>query len=528
MTELRQTASSAGIIGLTALGGAVVGFVLQLLVAYYFGASADTDAYFMAVSTSELLGKLLLGGSITAVFVPMFVERITRGERHEAWHLALNIMHITSALLVIALLLIALFTEPFVHFIAPGFDAATTLLTVKLMRLLLPAFLFFFLVAFATAILHSFKQFSLPAWVRVIAPVISIITVATLAHRLGIFALAVGTVLGSIAQLAFLLWGIKRQGFSYQFIFSPRDPALRRLLYLVAPFIIAVLATQAAGIVYRILVSHLPEGSLAALKFAEKITQLLTIIFLSSITAVIYPTLSAKAAQRDFAGMRDTIASSIRLITLITIPLIIGVGLLRHPFVALVYQHGSFDAAAVSATSVALLFLILGLTINGIGSVLGYATLAIQKTRASVAVSVASQLVAIGLFFLLVPRLKLAGLALTSSLVPIAIAGLYFWYLTRFIPNLGRVFVHRSYIKITALAIILYLAIIASHRAVLTLSLSSGPSTLAQFLIPTALGTALYFGGAWLLKIPEMEVLITIAKNKLHPNSTRRVESRVS
>lgn len=514
MTEFRQTASSAGVIGLTALGGAAVGFILQLLVAYYFGASADTDAYFMAISTSELLGKLLLGGSITAVFVPMFVERITQGQRHEAWHLALNIMHIASALFIIALLLIALFTEPFVHFIAPGFDVATAALTVKLTRLLLPAFLFFFLVAFATAILHSFKQFSLPAWVRVIAPAISIITIAALAPSMGIFALAVGTVLGSIAQLIFLLWGIQRQGFSYRFIFAPRDPAVRRLLHLVAPFIIAVLATQAAGIVYRNLVSNLPEGSLAALKFAEKITQLLNIIFLSSITAVIYPTLSAKAAQRDFTGMRDTIASSIRLITLITIPIIIGVGLLRHPFIVVVYQHGSFDAAAVSATSLALLFLVLGLTINGISSVLGYATLALQKTRVSVAVSVASQLVAIALFFILVPRMQLAGLALGSSLVPIAIAGLYFWYLARFIPNLTRVFMHRSYIKITALAFILYVAIIASQRAVLALSLPAGPSTLAQLLIPTALGSILYFGGAWLLKIPEMEVLITIAKSK--------------
>lgn len=506
MTELRQTASSAGLIGLTALGGAAVGFMLQLLVAYYFGASADTDAYFMAISTSELLGKLLLGGSITAVFVPMFVERITRGQRHEAWHLALNIMHLAGGLFVVALALIALFTGPFVRFIAPGFDTHTTALTITLIRVLLPAFLFLFLVEFATSILHSFKKFNLPAWLRVIAPAISIVTVATLAHSLGIFSLAIGTVLGSIAQLAFLLWGIQRQGFNYQFIFAPRDPNIKRLLHLVAPFIIAVLATQAAGIVYRVLVSQLSEGSLAAIKFAEKITQLLTIIFLSSITAVIYPTLSAKAAQKDFTGMRDTIAFSIRLITLVTIPIIIGVGLLRQPFIALVYQRGSFDSAAASATSIALLFLILGLTINGISSVLGHATLALQKTRASVAVSVTSQVVAIALFLVLVPRLHLAGLALTSSLVPIAIAGLYFIYLTRFIPSLAHVFVHRTYLKIAALAIALYVVII------LTRSLST--NNILELLIPTALGSLLYFGGAWLWQIPEMEVLITIAKNK--------------
>ena len=55
MTEARQTITSASIISLSALGGAIAGFVLQLLVAFHFGASAETDAYFMAQSTSDLL-----------------------------------------------------------------------------------------------------------------------------------------------------------------------------------------------------------------------------------------------------------------------------------------------------------------------------------------------------------------------------------------------------------------------------------------------------------------------------------------
>jgi len=85
-SETRQTTRNAGLIGLTAFGGALVGFVLQLLVAFHFGASNQTDAYFMALSTSEMFSKLLLGGSITAVFLPVFVERLARGRDKEAWH----------------------------------------------------------------------------------------------------------------------------------------------------------------------------------------------------------------------------------------------------------------------------------------------------------------------------------------------------------------------------------------------------------------------------------------------------------
>src|SRR6185503_16691680 len=109
--------------------------------------------------------------------------------------------------------------------------------------------------------------------------------------------------------------------------------------------------------------------------------------FLSSITTVIYPLLSEKASQRDYVGMRETIASSIRLMSLITVPLIIGIAMLREPLIAFIFQRGSFDAFDTEQTSIALLFLVLGLTVNGISSVLGHATLALQETRASVAVS---------------------------------------------------------------------------------------------------------------------------------------------
>src|SRR5688572_24999113 len=108
-TESQQTVSSAGVIGLTAFGGALVGFVLQLLVAFYFGAGSETDAYFMAISTSEMLSKLLLGGSITAVFVPVFIERLTQGDKKSAWSLALNVLHLTSALFIAATVLLGLF-----------------------------------------------------------------------------------------------------------------------------------------------------------------------------------------------------------------------------------------------------------------------------------------------------------------------------------------------------------------------------------------------------------------------------------
>lgn len=513
-TEFQRTARSAGIIGITAFGGALVGFVLQLLVAYYFGASSNTDAYFMALSTSELLSKLLLGGSITAVFIPMFVERISRGRTSEAWELSLNIFHLTAIAFAAILVLLAIFTRPFVGFIAPGFNAATTELTVQLLRVLLPSFLFLYLVELATSQLHALKQFAIPAWTRVISPAVSIVIIVAFVQTLGITALALGTLIGAVAQFTYLVWGLRRHGLQYRFILRAGDPAIRRLLYLVYPFIFSILVTQGAGIVYRILVSDLTEGSLASLKFAEKIMQLATIIFLNSITFVIYPLLSEKASNQNYEGMRTTIASALRLVSLISVPVIIGVVVLREPLVRFVFQRGSFSEQDVALTSVALSFLIINLLTSGFSSILGHAVLALQQTRAAVAVTIASHAVATSLFVLLVPPLAHAGLALASSLAPLSAALLYFLYLRRTIPPLTNVFIHPTYVKIAALAGALFLVMYLLVPTIAQLPVPHGLSLLLQLLVPATVGSVIFFGGAFVLRISEMRELVQILRQR--------------
>lgn len=509
-SESQRTIGAAGLIGMTAFAGALVGFVLQLLVAYYFGASKDTDAFFMAQSTSEMLSKLLLGGSIAAVFLPMFVERITRGARAEAWQLGLNIFHLTGAAVITLAALMAVFAYPFVHFIAPGFDAETTALTVRLLRVLIPSFVFMFLVDLAVSMLYSLKRFAVPSALRIVAPLVSVLFLAIFAPSLGVYALALGVLAGSAIQLAVVFSALVHEGLRYRFVWNPFDPAIRRLLYLVYPFVFSVLVTQAAGIVYRILVSDLAPGSLSALKYAEKITQFLTVMFLGSVTTVIYPLLSEKASKHDMTGMRATLSHAVRLTVFVSVPLLIGVALLREPLIALAYQHGSFSEQDAAVTGIALLFLVIGLTTNGISSIFGHATLALQQTRASVAVTCASQVVAISLFVLLVPYLGVGGLALASSLVPISIALLYFIYLTRFIPRLYRVFVHPTYFKITVLAVCLA-GVVLFTRGLITDSSTSTLSLLVRLLVPTVLGCLVFFGGAYLWRVEEMRDVLAIA-----------------
>ncbi len=514
-TEFQHTAGNAGIIGLATFGGALVGFVLQLLVAYYFGADTETDAYFMAINSSELLSKLLLGGSITSVFIPLFVSRLSKHKNQEAWNLALNVFHVTASLYIILIILLFLFSDQFVHFIAPGFKEEKFHLTVQLLRVLLPSFFFMFLVDMATAMLHSLKSFGLPAMLRLVAPTISIIVILISVDSVGIYALALGTVIGSFVQLSILLSGLWKKGFSYRFVFEPFHPDIKKLSYLVYPFIFSALATQVAGIVNRILVSELSTGSLSSLNFAVKINQLLTLMFLNSITLVVFPLLAEKVSKNDTKGIKATLKSASRLLFFVTMPLVVGVALLHTPIIQLAYGHGSFSAEDVTMTSSALLFYILGLTINGFSSLLGYAVLAYQKTKISVAVSIISQVVAVSLFFLLVPSMGHNGLALTSSIVPISTALLYYWYLSRRIPRLHQIFAHTVYLKTILLTLLLGITVFLLLQYTSSFTLNANLQSFVQVFIPTLFGSAVYFGGAYLWHIEEVHEVFAIVQGKV-------------
>lgn len=503
MSTPASLARPASLLGAMALGGALVGFFLQLLVAYYFGAGGATDAFFMASSISELAAKLLMGGSVTAVFVPMFVQYISAGNRERAWQLGLNITHLLAFAFALLLIIIGFFARSFVEIIAPGFNEATRELTVQLLYVLLPSFLFLFLVDVLVAVLQALQQFTIPALLRLLSPGISIISVVVLQHSLGIYALAVGVVAGSALQLLLVGAGLRQRGLTYRPFISPAHPDVRRLLYLVYPFVLSMIVTQLAGITYRVLVSELLPGSLSALKYAEKITQLLTIIFINSVTTVIYPRLAHQVRRGDLPGLVNTLSYAMRVTLLLTFPLSLGTMLLREPLIHFIYEHGSFTPQASGLTSTALLFLSINLVTSAVSSILAQAVLALQRTRAAVAVTIVSQAVAIGLFVLLVPHLQLAGLALASSLVPISSALLYFIHLYPLLPQAHKIFWQPALGKSIVLAGLLA-AVLAVWQRLVPVGTGVIGQTLTELLLPAATASFVFGGAAYWWRVPEI------------------------
>src|SRR5690606_2674750 len=112
-----------------------------------------------------------------------------------------------------------------------------------------------------------------------------------------------------------------------------KDPGFRQVGKLLVPILLATGAGQLGIIVNRMLASGLAEGSISALNFGTRLTQLPLGIFIMAVTTVLYPTFSQMAAHRDMHGLRRAMIAGVRSSIFLTIPMAVGLIVLREPIV---------------------------------------------------------------------------------------------------------------------------------------------------------------------------------------------------
>jgi putative peptidoglycan lipid II flippase len=202
----------------------------------------------------------------------------------------------------------------------------------------------------------------------------------------------------------------------YQWRWAPAHPGLRRMLWLILPTTIGLSVSQVNLVVSTLLASLLPDGSVAYLNYAMRLTQFPLGIFGVAVATAILPTLASQASLGQQEPFRQTTAFGLRLVFFITLPSMVGLILLREPIIQVLFQHGAFDTRATAGTASALIAYSLGLWAFAGVRVVVQAFYALQDTRTPVRAAVAAMLINIALSVLLMGPLQHAGLALATSI----------------------------------------------------------------------------------------------------------------
>jgi putative peptidoglycan lipid II flippase len=140
-------------------------------------------------------------------------------------------------------------------------------------------------------------------------------------------------------------------------------------------------------------------------------------VFGVAIATATLPAVSRSAARDDIDEFRHTLASSIQMAFLLTIPSAIGLIVLGGPIIALIYERGLFTAADTGRTADALAFYAIGLAGYAAIKILAPAFYALGDARKPMLISLFSILINFILNWLLVDPMRERGLALSTSIV---------------------------------------------------------------------------------------------------------------
>ena len=427
-TRGARLAASAGVVGAATLASRLLGLARDQVLAYRFGAGDAMDAFNVASRIPNLMRDLFAEGAMSAAFVPTFMRRLTRDGRRPALLLgnqAVNALIAASGAVVVAGIL---FAEPLVRTLAGDYAAVPGKLelAVQLTRILLPVLTLVAVAAAMMGMLNSLDRFFVPALspamynVGIIAGGALLVPLMPGLGLEPIVAVAVGALLGAVGQVALQAPALHAEGFRYRPRLDPSDRGLQDILRLMGPGTLAGAAVQINLLVNMVLAAAEGTGAVSWLSYAFRVMYLPIGLFGVSVAAAAVPLLSRHGAQKDLAGMRDTVSRALRLTLAINVPATVGLMVLGVPIVELIFERGAFTGADTSATAAALLLYAPGLA--------GYAAVriavpcfyALGSSRTPAAISLAAVALNIGLNLVLVRVLGYRGLALGTSVAALA------------------------------------------------------------------------------------------------------------
>ena len=413
---IRSTAAVAA----PTLVSRVLGYVRDLLQAYYLGTGHAADAFTIAYTIPNLFRRLTGEGAMTPAFVPTFAGLRRAGDRARLWafgraafwDLALVMAAVTAAGIV--------FAPGLVKVIAYGFGdvAGKWPLTIHMTRVMFPYLFFITLAALASGMLNACGRFLVPASTPILFNVAVIAAVAGWASGAKEPALvfAAGVVIGGVLQLALQVPFLWREGLRFRFGPDFRDPDVRRVGRLMVPGVFGASVYQINFALSRMIASGLEEGSTSALYYASRIEELSLGLFSIALAAALLPAFSEQVADRDIGELKKTLGFSLKLSALVSFPAAAGLMALNTPIMRTLFERGPFDRSSTALAASCLLFFAVGLPFVSGVKVVAPAFFSLKDTRTPVAVGLVVVAVNFAGSLLLMGPLRVGGLALALSL----------------------------------------------------------------------------------------------------------------
>ena len=332
---------ASGIMAIGTILSRITGFVRALLAVAVLGTALLADTFNVANTMPNILYNLLVGGALTAIFVPQLVRSFSDDDGGQGF--ASRLVTTISLILLALVALGVLFAPALVRlyapeFSTPGFETEEAI-AIAFTRYCLPQIFFLGLFTMLGQVANARGSFAPLMWAPIAnnLVVIVVFTGMLIVQRsltldtitdLQVQILGWGTTLGVVVQALILIPVVKRSGIHLRLMFGVKG--LGKSFGLAGWTLVYVLISQLGYLVtVNVATSAAVRSARAGITTGVGFTPFTSayyimllpysIVTISIVTALL-PHLSKLAIQKDVDEVRKQLIRAIRMVGVVTVP----------------------------------------------------------------------------------------------------------------------------------------------------------------------------------------------------------------
>ena len=368
MNQIKENTNDGGIlraawlIALVTIASKLIGFVRDMVVANFYGASLVSDAYFYALQIPSLAIIILggVGGPFHSAAVAVFSKLIGTEDKPDEMVNKLYNTFLTITFVFFAILAIAgfFFADKIMGLIISAGTPELVSLATTHFKIMSPIILIGGIIGIYYGLLVVHKQYILPNLSPMVLSLVVIIAI-TLAHNdhSGLV-LAIATTVGAVCQIMIQFPKLRQIGYRIKPNFDIRNNTqFKNICELLFPAILSSTIGQIGIYIDMFFASNLVLGAWTAVVFANRIFQFPVGILVTAFLVPLFPIFSRLAGEGDENSIKSYFNKGVGVLFFAAIPMIILIMLLANDGISLVFERGAFDSNAVIMVSEALCFL---------------------------------------------------------------------------------------------------------------------------------------------------------------------------
>ncbi|EKM98809.1 MULTISPECIES: murein biosynthesis integral membrane protein MurJ [Acidocella] len=486
-------------VGAWTMASRVLGFVRDILIAAVLGTGPVADAFFVALRLPNLFRRLFGEGAFNAAFVPAISTILHKQGLRAATDFAEEATAVMAFWLGGITIIGEIFMPWLLYVLAPGFagHGGRFDLAVGMSRVMFPYLFFICLTALFSGVLNAMSRFAAAAAAPVLFNLFMIAAMLWLAPytRNPGYALAWGVTVSGVAQLALVLWAIRRAGMRFTRPKLRFSPHIRQMFRRMAPALVGAGVTQLNVSIDIIIGTLLPAGSVSILYYADRVNQLPLGVIATAAGTALLPAVTRNIALGEEAEANTALNRAFESVLMLTLPAAIGLSVAAKAVMDVAFVRGAFSAHDAVLAGRSLAAFALGLPVFALIKIFTPGFYARGDTVTPLKIGIFAVLLNLGLNLLFMHPLKAVGPALATSLSSACNALLLFWLLRR-----------RGHFRFDALSrrriprILLAGVVMAAALWGVQRLLPQSVASLPYFLLLVVVGALFYFGPGLALK----------------------------